>query len=125
MHVRFRQVGLKRVAQLEQAARAKHELRRTDENTVISAEEPAAGNGPGIAWSDSCDTMVALGSSTLGGNTIFAKNSDRPQEEAQPLVLVPAGAHAAGGHARAWFVDVPPVATTVRRAGPKPSWCSG
>ena len=39
----------------------------------------------------SCDTMVALGNSTKSGNLIFAKNSDRPLTEAQPLVVYPAG----------------------------------
>jgi len=68
--------------------------------------------------------MVALGSSTRGGNTIFAKNSDRPQEEAQPLVMVPAADHI-GGHAGAQFVDVPQVPSTYRHVGSKPFWCSG
>ena len=75
-------------------------------------------------WSDSCDTMVALGSSTHGGNTIFAKDSDRPQEEAQPLGMVPAADHI-GGHAGAQFVDVPQVPSTYRHVGSKPYWCAG
>jgi secernin len=80
---------------------------------------------------ESCDTMVALGSATIGGNTIFAKNSDRPQEEAQPLVMVPAVDYAANGasqndsHAGAQFVDVPEVASTYRHVGSKPYWCAG
>ena len=76
------------------------------------------------AWQDSCDTMVALGSSTIGGNTIFAKNSDRPQEEAQPLVMVPAADHS-GGFSGTQFVDVPQVGHTYRHVGSKPYWCSG
>jgi hypothetical protein len=36
---------------------------------------------------DSCDTIVALGDCTMSGNTLFAKNSDRPVHEAQPLEL--------------------------------------
>jgi dipeptidase len=36
----------------------------------------------------SCDTMVALGEATENGQTIFAKNSDRPSDECQPLVRV-------------------------------------
>ena len=39
----------------------------------------------------SCDTMVALGSSTVSGNTLFAKNSDRLPNECQPLVQVKRG----------------------------------
>ena len=44
----------------------------------------------------SCDTMVALGNSTKNGNVIFAKNSDRPVTEAQPLVVFPAEEHEEG-----------------------------
>ena len=75
-------------------------------------------------WDDSCDTMVALGGSTLGGNTVFAKNSDRPQDEAQPLVLVPAADHQ-GGFSGTQFVDVPQVDHTNRHVGSKPYWCEG
>ena len=77
-------------------------------------------------WSESCDTMVALGGSTRGGNTVFAKNSDRPQEEAQPLVMVPAKDHGSGaGHAGARFVEAPQVGHTYRHVGSKPYWCAG
>lgn len=75
-------------------------------------------------FGDSCDTMVALGGSTLGGNTVFAKNSDRPDREAQPLVMVSARRHD-GGHAGAQFVGVPQVAETYRHVGSKPYWCAG
>lgn len=75
-------------------------------------------------WIESCDTMVALEGSTVGGNTVFAKNSDRPQEEAQPLVLVPAAEHI-GGYAGAQFVDVPQIEHTYRHVGSKPYWCAG
>ena len=68
--------------------------------------------------------MVALESSTTGSNTVFAKNSDRPQEEAQPLVLVPAADHS-GGHAGVQFVDVPQIDHTYRHVGSKPYWCAG
>ena len=33
----------------------------------------------------SCDTLVALGPYTRDGRTLFAKNSDRPPTECQPL----------------------------------------
>jgi len=75
-------------------------------------------------WIESCDTMVALESSTVEGNTVFAKNSDRPQEEAQPLVLAPAADHSSG-HAGAQFVDVPQIEHTYRHVGSKPYWCAG
>jgi dipeptidase len=68
--------------------------------------------------------MVALGVSTSGGNTIFAKNSDRPANEAQPLILVPAASHS-GGFSGTQFVDVPQVEHTYRHVGSKPYWCAG
>ena len=40
-------------------------------------------------FDQSCDTMVALPSATSHAQTIFAKNSDRPAEECQPLELHP------------------------------------
>lgn len=42
----------------------------------------------------SCDTMVALGNSTRSGHVIFAKNSDRPVTESQPLITFAAADHA-------------------------------
>ncbi len=75
-------------------------------------------------WDDSCDTMVALSVSTRGRNTVFAKNSDRPQDETQPLVLVPAADHS-GGYSGSQFVDVPQVGHTYRHVGSKPYWCAG
>lgn len=77
-----------------------------------------------VDWSESCDTMVALSDATRDGNTVFAKNSDRPQEEAQPLILVPAADHS-GGYSGTQFVDVPQVSHTYRHVGSKPYWCAG
>jgi dipeptidase len=68
--------------------------------------------------------MVALSGSTRDGNTVFAKNSDRPQEEAQPLVQV-AASNRSGGFSGTQFVDVPQVGHTYRHAGSKPYWCAG
>ena len=80
---------------------------------------------PGSArWLESCDTMVALGSATRERNTVFAKNSDRPQEEAQPLVMV-AGSDHSGGYSGTQFVDVPQIGHTYRHVGSKPYWCAG
>lgn len=75
-------------------------------------------------WTESCDTMVALSGATSGGNTVFAKNSDRPEDEAQPLILVD-GADHSGGFSGTQFVDVPQVAHTYRHVGSKPYWCAG
>jgi dipeptidase len=69
--------------------------------------------------------MVALGGSTAGGNTLFAKNSDRPQEEAQPLVQVSAADHVGSEFSGTQFVGVPQLGHTYRHVGSKPYWCAG
>jgi secernin len=72
-----------------------------------------------------CDTMVALSGTTVHGQTLFAKNSDRPPEECQPLVLRPREKHPAGSAARMQFVELPQAATTYRHVGSRPYWCQG
>ncbi len=73
----------------------------------------------------SCDTMVALGNSTKSGNTIFAKNSDRPVTEAQPLVVIPAEEHKEGEMVRCTYIEIPQAAHTYRVIGSKPYWIWG
>ena len=73
----------------------------------------------------SCDTMVALGSATLDGQTIFGKNSDRPADECQPLVQHPRRRHDAGAVCHCQFVDLPQAAVTYRHVGSRPYWCWG
>ncbi len=68
--------------------------------------------------------MVALPPATANGQVIFGKNSDRPQEEAQPLLLRPRNLNNSGD-AGAQFVDVPQVAEPFRHVGSRPYWCSG
>jgi secernin len=73
----------------------------------------------------SCDTMVALGSVTAQGQTLFAKNSDRPADECQPLVFHPRHSHPPGTSLACQFVDMPQTATTWRHIGSRPYWCWG
>ncbi len=73
----------------------------------------------------SCDTMVALPSATKGNQTIFAKNSDRPAVECQPLVQRAREAHPTGEGTKCQFVELPGVATTYRHIGSRPYWCWG
>src|SRR5262245_16278980 len=49
---------------------------------------PARGRRTGGLVDTSCDTLVVLGSETRSGRTLFAKNSDRPTTECQPLEVV-------------------------------------
>lgn len=73
----------------------------------------------------SCDTMVALGAATQNGQTIFAKNSDRPASECQPLELHPQKNHASGDETPCQFVTLPEAEMTYRHVGSRPFWCWG
>jgi dipeptidase len=69
--------------------------------------------------------MVALPQATRHGQTLFAKNSDRPTEECQPLEQHPRTEHPPGSRADCEFVDVPQVSETYRHVGSRPWWCRG
>ncbi len=73
----------------------------------------------------SCDTMVALGHTTQNGQTIFAKNSDRPADECQPLIQRERRSYAPDSVASCQFIDLPQVSTTYRHVGSRPHWCWG
>ncbi|MCX6050616.1 MAG: C69 family dipeptidase [Chloroflexi bacterium] len=73
----------------------------------------------------SCDTMVALGNATQNRQTIFAKNSDRPATECQPLELHERQQYRPGDVVHCQFVTVPQVTTTYRHIGSRPYWCWG
>ena len=60
----------------------------------------------------SCDTMVALGPATKHGQTLFAKNSDRPVNEYQPLVQHPRQNHEPGAMTGCRYVTLPEVPVT-------------
>lgn len=73
----------------------------------------------------SCDTMVALGSATSAGATIFGKNSDRPPGECQPLALVERAEHPPGATVQCQYVEIPQVSRTARVLGSQPVWLWG
>ena len=62
----------------------------------------------------SCDTMVALGNCTKSGNIIFAKNSDRPLLEAQPLVEYEAADYKEGEMVQCTYISIPQVPHTYK-----------
>ena len=68
---------------------------------------------------------MALGPATAAGNVIFGKNSDRPFDECQPLVLTPAATHQPTEDAGCQYVGVPEAAETYRVVGSKPWWTAG
>ncbi len=72
-----------------------------------------------------CDSLVALGDATADGSVLFAKNSDRPARECQPLVLLPAAQHPAGSSVRCQYIEIPQVPTTLRVLGSRPFWLWG
>lgn len=72
-----------------------------------------------------CDSLVALGDATSDGSVLFAKNSDRPALECQPLVLLAAAAHAVGSRVRCQYIEIPQVETTLRILGSRPFWLWG
>lgn len=72
-----------------------------------------------------CDSLVGLGSATADGAVLFAKNSDRPAGECQPLVQVPAMRHAPGTRLRCQYLEIPQTTATARLIGSRPFWLWG
>jgi len=80
---------------------------------------------PPAATRVACDSLVALGNSTADGCVHFAKNSDRPADECQPLTLVQARQHPPQSRLRCTYIDIPQVQETARVIGSRPHWCWG
>ncbi|HEM45613.1 MAG TPA: secernin-3 [Alphaproteobacteria bacterium] len=72
-----------------------------------------------------CDSLVAAGTNTADGTTVFAKNSDRHAGECQPFVQLPAAFHPRGAQVRCTHVSIPQVAETYRVMGHSPWWVWG
>lgn len=67
----------------------------------------------------SCDSMIANSSATVNGSIIYAKNSDRPLNEAQPLIYYPPAEHKEGEMVRTSFIEIPQVPHTYGVIGSK------
>ena len=72
-----------------------------------------------------CDTSVAVGSATVDGSVIFAKNSDRKANECQPLDFYPGQAHAPNSVVRCTYREIPQVSQTYAVLGSRPYWIWG
>jgi dipeptidase len=72
-----------------------------------------------------CDSVVAVGSQTSDGITLFAKNSDRKPLECQPLLQHAAAHHPPRARVRCTHVEIPQVAETYRVMGHSPAWVWG
>jgi secernin len=78
-----------------------------------------------VADGFSCDTSVVLGSATMDGSVIFAKNSDRSPNECQPLTHIPGRTHLDGATVRCQYIEIPQVARTWEVIGSRPYWLWG
>ena len=72
-----------------------------------------------------CDTVVALGSVTADGITLFGKNSDREPNEAHHLVRLPRTQHAPGSTVTCTYLTIPQARTTYEVLLAKPFWIWG
>lgn len=77
------------------------------------------------AAAGACDTWVALGKATARGLTLFAKNSDRPLFDSQPLMLHPRARWPKGAVIDLGRFQVPQVRETYATLGSSPYWCWG
>nr|KAF6296862.1 secernin 2 [Myotis myotis] len=73
----------------------------------------------------SCDCFVAAPPASAIPAVIFAKNSDRPRDEVQEVVFVPAGTHAPGSRLQCTYIEVEQVAKTHAVILSRPSWLWG
>ena len=73
----------------------------------------------------SCDTMVVCAPCSMYGQNLFAKNSDRPTGEPQPLCFYAGGTHAAGEVVHTTHIDIPQVERTYSVVGSRPYWIWG
>jgi len=72
-----------------------------------------------------CDTLVALGNSTIDGSVIFGKNSDRPWDEVQLITYSPELTFSKGEEVKCTYVSIPQVSETVAVILSQPWWMWG
>ncbi len=72
-----------------------------------------------------CDSVIAVGSETLAGATLFAKNSDRKAGECQPFQQFSEASHPSGAVVCCTHIEIPQVAETYRVMGHSPWWVWG
>jgi len=72
-----------------------------------------------------CDVVVAQVGTAARPRTIFAKNSDRPGRECQPLCDVARRAHEPGATVRCQYVEIPQARETLAVLGSRPWWLWG
>ncbi|QEE14924.1 C69 family dipeptidase [Promethearchaeum syntrophicum] len=72
-----------------------------------------------------CDTIVALGTATKDGDTLFGKNSDREPDEVQNLDIFERKNHGSNENVKCTYIKIPQVQETYRTLLSKPFWMFG
>ncbi len=72
-----------------------------------------------------CDTLIAAANVTKNKFALFAKNSDRPPNEAQFLDWVPARTHGPGDILKCTYIEIPQVQQTHAVLLSRPFWMWG
>ena len=72
-----------------------------------------------------CDTIVALGTATKDGETLFGKNSDREPDEVQNLNIIERKSHGSNEKVKCTYIEIPQVQETYRTLLCKPFWMFG
>lgn len=73
----------------------------------------------------SCDCFVSVPPASAIPAVIFAKNSDRPRDEVQEVVFIPAGTHNPGSRLQCTYIEVEQVWKTHAVILSRPSWLWG
>lgn len=73
----------------------------------------------------SCDCFVSVPPASAIPAVIFAKNSDRPRDEVQEVVFIPAGTHTPGSRLQCTYIEVEQVWKTHAVILSRPSWLWG
>ena len=72
-----------------------------------------------------CDTIVAVGSATKDGITLFGKNSDREPDEVQNICIFPRQKHPVNQNVQCTYLTIPQVSETARVILCRPFWMFG
>jgi secernin len=72
-----------------------------------------------------CDTIVALGTITADGSTLFGKNSDREPDEVQNIKIFPRKQYSPGDMVKCTYLEIPQVTETARVMLCQPFWMFG
>ncbi|KRY86007.1 Secernin-3 [Trichinella pseudospiralis] len=72
-----------------------------------------------------CDTFVVLPAYTENGLVIFGKNSDRPRNEVQEVIYIPATDHGTDKKLKCTYIEIDQVPHTFAVVLSKPAWMWG